>query len=136
MITATKKAEPLEAVRRNGQHAFKGETLQTKSGLGEQAEALNELAQRFAVAFERLVAASELLLLENTPEVELGIDLTAELRRYELLLIQRALRKTQGCQVRAAALLRLKPTTLNSKLKAYAGRNGKSKDLAKLLFLS
>ena len=151
MITVQRKAGQLETARRSLQATDVTESASSDSDLSEQiavlnyqaiaalnrqAAALTKLAERFAVAIESLAVASKLLLSENAPEVELGIDLVAEMRRYELLLIKRALRKAEGSQVKAAALLNLHTTTLNSKLKLYAGRNGKPSEAARSLFLS
>jgi transcriptional regulator with GAF, ATPase, and Fis domain len=47
------------------------------------------------------------------------IDFYDEVRRFEIELINRALRKTGGHQMRAAHLLNVKVTTLNSKIKRY-----------------
>lgn len=67
---------------------------------------------------------SALILIETSAglrrDVGKGIDFYDEVRNFEISLIEQALRKTQGCQVRAAALLRLKTTTLNTKIKNYA----------------
>lgn len=46
-------------------------------------------------------------------------DFYEEVRRFEIDLIKRALLQTGGHQVRAAKLLNLKVTTLNSKIKHY-----------------
>ena len=46
-------------------------------------------------------------------------DFYDEVRRFEISLIRKALRTTRGCQLAASRLLRLKPTTLNSKIKSY-----------------
>jgi transcriptional regulator with GAF, ATPase, and Fis domain len=46
-------------------------------------------------------------------------DFYDEVRRFEISMIRRALKTTRGCQLAAARLLRLKPTTLNSKIKTY-----------------
>ena len=46
-----------------------------------------------------------------------GIGLQDALARYERQLIEAALKKTGGVQKRAAELLRLRPTTLNEKIK-------------------
>ena len=46
-------------------------------------------------------------------------DFYDEVRRFEISLIRKALKTTRGCQLAAARLLRLKPTTLNSKIKTY-----------------
>ena len=47
------------------------------------------------------------------------INFYDEVRRFEIELIQSALRRTNGVQTEAAALLGLKPTTLHAKLKLY-----------------
>lgn len=54
---------------------------------------------------------------EGEPLPEVGIDLRTELQRHEAGLIMRALRKTNGHQRRAAALLRLPLRTFERKLK-------------------
>ena len=48
-----------------------------------------------------------------------GIDFYDEVKRFETGLIRRALDHTRGHQAQAARLLCIKPTTLNSKMKAY-----------------
>lgn len=48
-----------------------------------------------------------------------GIDFYGEVEKFEVGLIKRALEQTAGNQARAAKLLRIKPTTLNSKIKLY-----------------
>ena len=51
--------------------------------------------------------------------IESGFDFYQEVSRFEIELITRALLQTGGHQVRAAKLLNLKVTTLNSKIKHY-----------------
>ena len=51
--------------------------------------------------------------------IESGFDFYEEVSRFEIDLIKRALLQTGGHQVRAAKLLNLKVTTLNSKIKHY-----------------
>lgn len=51
--------------------------------------------------------------------LENGLDFYDEVRRFEIDLIKRALLQTGGHQGRAARLLHLKITTLNSKIKHY-----------------
>ena len=51
--------------------------------------------------------------------IEHGLSLREEVRRFEIDLIKNALLRTGGNQTRAAALLRVKVTTLNSKIKLY-----------------
>jgi len=48
-----------------------------------------------------------------------GIDFYDEVQRFETGLIRLALDQTRGHQARAARLLHIKPTTLNSKIKLY-----------------
>jgi DNA-binding NtrC family response regulator len=48
-----------------------------------------------------------------------GIDLSQEVKRFEINLIKLALNQTRGNQARAARLLNIKPTTLNAKIKVY-----------------
>ena len=48
-----------------------------------------------------------------------GIDLFEEVKRFEINLIRLALKQTHGHQARAAKLLNINPTTLNSKIKLY-----------------
>jgi transcriptional regulator with GAF, ATPase, and Fis domain len=55
----------------------------------------------------------------HTPDIESGIDFYDEVSRFEINLIKRALVQTGGHQRRAARLLNLRVTTLNSKIKHY-----------------
>ena len=64
-----------------------------------------------------LQAELENLHLSQLPEIEDNFDFYRAVERYETNLIQNALRMTGGSQVKAARLLKLKPTTLNSKMK-------------------
>jgi DNA-binding NtrC family response regulator len=48
-----------------------------------------------------------------------GVNFYDEVRRFETDLIRRALDQTSGHQSRAARLLGLNATTLNSKIKTY-----------------
>jgi DNA-binding protein Fis len=52
-------------------------------------------------------------------DVTTGLDFYNEVRRFEIDLIESALAHTGGHQRRAAKLLNLKVTTLNSKIKQY-----------------
>jgi DNA-binding protein Fis len=55
----------------------------------------------------------------QTVDVAKGIDFYNEVQRFETALIKLALDQTEGNQARAARLLGLRATTLNSKIKAY-----------------
>ena len=52
-------------------------------------------------------------------EPEGGLNLDDELKRYEIGLIRAALGKADGSQTRAARMLGVKVTTLNTKIKRY-----------------
>lgn len=53
-------------------------------------------------------------------DVSKGIDFYGEVERFETALIKLALDQTAGNQARAAELLGLRATTLNSKIKLYS----------------
>jgi DNA-binding NtrC family response regulator len=55
----------------------------------------------------------------NSIDVSRGIDFYDEVRRFEIDIIRRALEQTGGHQSRAARLLGMNATTLNSKIKTY-----------------
>jgi DNA-binding NtrC family response regulator len=73
---------------------------------------LNHLAALLAEAVDALKASPVAF-------TEAGVDFYAEVRRFEIGLITRALRRTRGSQCKAASLLNLRRTTLNSKIKTY-----------------
>ena len=52
-------------------------------------------------------------------DIARGVNFYEEVKRFEIDLIRRALDQTAGHQSRAAQLLGLNATTLNSKIKAY-----------------
>lgn len=56
---------------------------------------------------------------ENFSVQNENFDLPKKVRQYEIGLIRAALLKTGGNQTRAARLLGLKITTLNTKIKTY-----------------
>jgi DNA-binding protein Fis len=51
-------------------------------------------------------------------DLEQGIDFNEEVKQFEIGLITLAMNHVGGTQAKAARLLRIKPTTLNSKIKA------------------
>ena len=67
----------------------------------------------------RLLRKVESIGEVHTPDIESGIDFYDEVSRFEIDLIKRALVQTGGHQRRAARLLNLRVTTLNSKIKHY-----------------
>jgi DNA-binding protein Fis len=55
----------------------------------------------------------------QTLDLAKGIDFYDEVQRFETALIKLALEQAEGNQARAARLLGLRATTLNSKIKVY-----------------
>jgi len=55
-------------------------------------------------------------------DVKDRIDLTAEVRSFEVTLIKQALLQTSGNQARSAQLLGVSPSSLNAKIKRYGIR--------------
>ena len=66
-----------------------------------------------------LLTELESLRLPVELEPEEGVNLDDELKRYEIGLIRAALDKADGRQTRAARMLGVKVTTLNTKIKRY-----------------
>ena len=58
-------------------------------------------------------------LCDSGLDVSKGIDFYEEVTRFEVRLIEDAMRLTKGNQLQASALLGLNHTTLNTKLKRY-----------------
>ena len=130
MITTAKDTRGLETAKRS-----RREDLPASQALREQAEAVKRLAQDLGRAVEGFVASADVLELANATDVEIGIDFYKEVERYEVLLITRALRLSEGSQAKAADLLSLNKTTLNSKIKHLAIRATKANNCAARLLL-
>jgi DNA-binding protein Fis len=96
----------------NGDGNGNGQDEHPKTDLYSKATALKRLVHSLLV---------EVQSLDNIPVVDFkqGIDFYEEVRRFEIALIQHALAQTGGHQMRAARLLNMKVTTLNSKIKHY-----------------
>lgn len=82
------------------------------SKLSERIDSLREVAATLLKTVESLEAGAR-------ASDRRAINLPEEVRRFEVGLIVGALRRTGGHQVRAARLLGIKVTTLNSKIKRY-----------------
>ena len=96
----------------NGNGNGNGQDEQPKADLYSKATALKRLVHSLLM---------EVQSLDNIPTVDFkeGIDFYEEVRRFEIALIEHALAQTGGHQMRAARLLNMKVTTLNSKIKHY-----------------
>jgi len=86
--------------------------LQAGLILNYKLKTLRELATSLLSEVDELASTRPL-------DIKTGINIYDEVRRYEIELIRRALRLTNNHQVRAARLLGVKTTTLNSKIKRY-----------------
>ncbi len=79
--------------------------------LPDRIKALREITLSLLTELESLES-----LTAPAPE---SLSLEDEVKRFEIALIRAALVKTKGNQARAALLLGVKHTTLNSKIKRY-----------------
>jgi DNA-binding NtrC family response regulator len=86
--------------------------VEEKDSAGGKTTTLKQLALKLLLEAQSLNEVTRL-------DVQSGIDFYEEVKRFEVDLIQRALSFTGGNQVRAARLLKMKVTTLNSKIKHY-----------------
>ncbi len=77
-----------------------------------KARHLENLVLNFLAEVETLGADRHL-------EIEHGLNLREEVRRFEIDLIKYALQRTRGHQGRAAAPLGVNASTLNAKIKLY-----------------
>lgn len=97
--------------RVNGRSAKKSSEL--KEMVGSLSKALDTLESM------REVELQQLLNLHSQMFPKDGIDFYNLTENYEKSLIERALRETKGNQTKAAKLLNLRLTTLNSMIKRY-----------------
>ncbi|MCU1264333.1 MAG: hypothetical protein JWM21_651 [Acidobacteria bacterium] len=87
-------------------------TLLREAALEHRLKALKEGALNFLSEVESLGNA-------QTSRADHKLKLHDEVRQFEIDLIRIALDRTQGSQTRAARLLGVKLTTLNTKIKRY-----------------
>lgn len=106
-----KKTESGGANRLNGKGIKKSSEL--KELVGSLSKALDTLESM------REVELQQLLNLHSRMFPKDGIDFYAMIENYEKSLIHHALRQTKGNQTKAAKLLNLRLTTLNSMIKRY-----------------
>jgi transcriptional regulator with GAF, ATPase, and Fis domain len=90
---------------------------ESQNGNGEFA-APNTLTTLKELTF-RLLREVQCISEVRPVSFENGLDFYDEVSRFEIDLIKRALLLTAGHQARAARLLNLRATTLNSKIKHY-----------------
>lgn len=108
MIEAGQNCEPI----RPAENVEVERSLGAQVALHDGIDSLNRLVAKLAAAVETLEEPA-------VPSVENGLDFYAEVRRFEIMLIQRALKFTGGTQSKAALILKMKHSTLNTKIKNY-----------------
>ena len=94
------------------ENSERGGSVQTGLILNYKLKTLRELATTLLSEVEEMTRVRAL-------DIKSGIKIYDEVHRYEAELIRRALMLTSGHQARAARLLGIKKTTLNSKIKRY-----------------
>ncbi len=96
--------------------------IQLKKNGKEVGERIDFLCEVTTALLDEVKA---LALLKNS-KLDSYINFKEEVKKFEIYLIERALEKTGGNQVGAARFLKIKTTTLNSKIKRYDIRSAKS----------
>ena len=104
----------------NSLSTWKSDRLELLPGNGESDLA----SSRHKITTVKQLVIRLLREVQSIREVEVrsfgaGVDFYAEVSRFEIELIKCALSQTAGHQRHAAQLLKLKVTTLNSKIKHY-----------------
>ena len=97
--------------RFNGKPAKKSAEL--KEIVGSLSKALDTLESMREVELQQLMDIHSQMFPKD------GVDFYTLIENYEKSLIQHALRQTKGNQTKAAKLLNLRLTTLNSMIKRY-----------------
>jgi DNA-binding NtrC family response regulator len=86
---------------------------------GASAESISKLRRLISELMNEVESLDEKSLNLSAADTSETIDFYEEIKRFEIALIKRALRQTNGHQLLAARLLNLNPTTLNAKIKQY-----------------
>jgi DNA-binding NtrC family response regulator len=117
---STAKAELVESISKGRLRGLPSRTR--KAAPAERLEKIRDMASALLEEAESL--DHENALAETSSAIanlnaRSAVDFFAEVRRFEMRLIARALELTGGNQARAARMLGLGTTTLNYKIKAY-----------------
>jgi transcriptional regulator with PAS, ATPase and Fis domain len=107
----------LKSVRTNGRLRVV-QPVQPKSEQSEIADLLRSIEnlKDRVQAMALMIEAGEVF---KGAELETSCDFYKSIRKLEIAMIKRALELADGSQTRAAKLLKIKITTLNSKIKRY-----------------
>lgn len=93
--------------------------IELRERISNLRELVDELRQRAEDVTYSLEGFGLFGLLTTLPTGASELDFYSEVRRFEIFLIRNALRLTKGSQVKAARLLKMHETTLNTKLKNF-----------------
>ena len=93
--------------------------VELRERLRNLRELVDELRQRAEDVTYTLEGFGLFGLPTTLPTGSSELDFYSEVRRFEIFLIRNALRLTKGSQVKAARLLKMHETTLNTKLKNF-----------------
>ncbi len=89
-----------------------------EDGFNQRLEMLQQLARTIVGEIDEIVSAqNNAQAIEEIPSFEISLD--EQIKRFEINLIRFALFKAGGKQIQAAKMLKIKPTTLNSRIKRY-----------------
>ena len=105
--------------RESKQSQFSDQVVPLLNRTDFSADSILKLRTLIAQLMAEVESLDEKSLPLSTHEESEPIDFYEETRRFEIALIKRALRQTNGHQVLAARLLNLNPTTLHAKIKQY-----------------
>jgi DNA-binding NtrC family response regulator len=97
----------------------RSQTPKFAGGRGGLHEHVDSLCRQASALTEELEDLRWIGLPVESVSIEAGLDFYDEVRRFEIFMIEKALKLSGGSQKRAAALLRLKQTTLSTKIKMY-----------------
>lgn len=91
---------------------MRGRVKENKNKIGQKIDYLREVT---AALLDEVRNLSSL----KTVNLEGEVNFNEEVRRFQIYLIEHALKETGGNQKEAARWLNINPTTLNAKIKRY-----------------
>ena len=117
-IEPVRDRRPVEYLNSPERHALRIAEKPERNAVQRLIELANSLVREAQTLAGDKALAEESQRLQGLNFSE-GIDFFGEVKQFETSLIKLALARTGGHQARAAKLLNIKPTTLNSKIKLY-----------------
>lgn len=118
VIQSVKERRSEEEFTKGSPRALKIAELPVRNRVRRLVDLTNRLLQEIEILARDQAFINDAGRLQTMLQGD-GIDLFHEVKRFEVSLINLALKQTHGHQARAAKLLNMNPTTLNSKIKLY-----------------